>query len=53
MFKVKEIKTGQIYQVLDVRFVEIFSMTEFLIWKNDKWTWALADEFVPPNYEAK
>jgi len=51
MFKAKDYKTKQIYQVLSVQVVQPFNMTQFLIWENAQWKWAPAERFVPPNYE--
>lgn len=52
MFKVKEIKTGKIFQVLDV-YCDDYSKSWFLLWIDDGWRWRAADEFVPPNYIIK
>ena len=51
MFKVKDKKTKQIYQVLDTMIDDIFGVTFFLVWDNGGWRWRLAKNFIPPNYE--
>lgn len=52
MFKVKEIKTGDIYEVLDTYCGDApFHHTYFLIWKNLGWRWYPAKNFIPPNVE--
>lgn len=53
MFKVKRKDTGEIYQVLDVYYQELYHQTYFLVWDNNGWRWRPATSFVPPNYEAK
>lgn len=53
MFKVKRKDTGEIVQVLDTYFEELFHQTYFFIWENDGWRWRPAKNFVPPNWEAK
>ena len=50
MFKVKEIKTQKIYQVLDT-YCDDYGKAFFLIWENEGWRWRPADNFVPPNYK--
>lgn len=49
MFKVKEIKTGEIIQVLDT-FCDEYGAAWFLIWVG-KWVWRPAADYVPPNYK--
>jgi hypothetical protein len=51
MFKVKNRKTQEIVQVLNVYLDEIYGITYFLIWENNSWRWRLADNYVPPNWE--
>lgn len=51
MFKVKNIKTGNIDTVLDT-YCDDFGKTWFLLWRN-KWVWRAADNFCPPNYTPK
>lgn len=51
MFRVKRIKTGEILQVLDTWFDELFHQTYFLVWENNGWRWRLASNFAPPNWE--
>ena len=51
MFRVKRIKTGEILQVLDTWFDELFHQTYFLVWENNGWRWRPASSFVPPNWE--
>lgn len=51
MFKVKRIKTGEILQVLDTWFDELFHQTYFLVWENNGWRWRPASNFAPPNWE--
>lgn len=53
MFKVKNIKTEEIIQVLDTTVDEIFGTTFFLVWENNGWRWRPAKNYVPPNYENK
>lgn len=53
MFKVKRIKTGEILQVLDTWFDELFHQTYFLVWENNGWRWRPASSFVPPGIEVK
>jgi len=48
MFKVKEIKTSKIVQVLDT-YCDEYGKTWFLIWTG-RWSWRAADNFCPPNY---
>ena len=52
MFKVKKIKTNEIFQVLDT-YCDEYGKTWFLLWVGDKWGWRAADDFVPPNYIVK
>lgn len=52
MFKVKNIKTNEIIQILDT-YCDDFGKTWFLIWAKNKWAWRAADDFVPPNYQPK
>lgn len=47
MFKVKNIKTNKIIQVLDT-YCDNYSKTWFLIWDNG-WCWRPASNFCPPN----
>lgn len=51
MFKVKNIKTKEIIQVLDTMVDDIFGVTFFLVWENKSWRWRPAKNYVPPNYE--
>lgn len=53
MFNVKRIKTGEILQVLDTTFDEMFHKTYFLVWENNAWRWRDSKNFVPPNVEIK
>lgn len=53
MFKVKDRLCGIVYQVLDVRYDEMYNKTYFFIWADDKWAWEDATLFVPPNYNEK
>lgn len=53
MFKAKRKDTGEVFQVLDTWFDEIFHQTYFFVWDNDGWRWRPATKFVPPNYEIK
>ena len=52
MFKVKNIKTNQIIQVLDT-YCDEYGKTWFLIWATNKWAWRSANDYVPPNYQPK
>ena len=52
MFKVKEIKTQKIIQVLDA-YCDEYGKAWFLIWENDGWRWRPAESYVPPNYGPK
>ena len=52
MFKVKNIKTNEIIQVLDT-YCDDFGKTWFLTWATNKWAWRAADDYVPPNYQIK
>ena len=52
MFKVKEIKTGKILQVLDTHCDE-YGKAWFLFWVGEKWGWRPADNYCPPNYIPK
>lgn len=52
MFKVKNIETNKIVQVLDT-YLDEWANTYFLIWENDGWRWRPARNFVPPNYIKK
>ena len=52
MFKVKEIKTEKIIQVLDA-WCDEYGKTWFLIWYADGWRWRPADNYCPPNYIPK
>lgn len=52
MFKVKEIKTGKILQVLD-SYCDDYGKTWFLFWVGNKWGWRSADNYCPPNYIPK
>ena len=49
MFNAKRIDTGQIFQVLDTFFDDLFHLTYFLVWDNGGWRWRPASNFVPPN----
>ena len=49
MFKVKDRKTGEILQVLDV-FCDEYGKAHFLFWINEGWRWRPADKYCPPNY---
>ena len=51
MFKVKNKKTSEIVQVLDVYMDPIYSKTFFFIWENNGWRWRNSDNYVPPNFE--
>ena len=51
MFKVKDIKTNEIVQVLDTHCDE-YGKAWFLLWK-DKWVWRAADNYCPPNVTPK
>jgi len=53
MFNAKRIDTGEIFQVLDTHFDELFHVTYFLVWDNNGWRWRPAYKFVPPNVEVK
>ena len=52
MFKVKEIKSGNILQVLDT-YCDEYGKAWFLFWVGDKWGWRPADNYCPPNYIPK
>lgn len=52
MFKVKSIKTNEIFQVLDT-YCDDYGKTWFLLWINDGWRWRAASDFCPPNYVKK
>lgn len=52
MFKVKNIKTGEIITVLSA-YCDEYGKSWFLIWANDKWAWRPGDNYCPPNYEPK
>ena len=52
MFKVKNIKTNEIVQVLSV-YCDDYGKSWFLFWENDSWRWRPSDIFCPPNYEPK
>lgn len=52
MFKVKNIKTNEIVQVLDT-YCDEYGKTWFLLWINDGWRWRAANDFVPPNFSPK
>lgn len=49
MFNAKRKDSGQIYQVLDTFFDDLFHMTYFLVWDNGGWRWRPASNFIPPN----
>lgn len=51
MFKAKRKDTGEILQVLDVWFDELFHKTYFFVWDKGGWRWRPADKFVPPGIE--
>ena len=51
MFRVKNIKTKEIFQVLDTMVDDVYGVTFFLIWEAHGWRWRDAKNFVPPNYE--
>ena len=51
MFRVKNIKTKEIVQVLDTMVDEVFGVTFFFVWENNGWRWRPAKNYVPPNYE--
>ena len=53
MFRVKNIKTKEIIQVLDTMVDDVYGITFFLIWENNGWRWRDAKNFVPPNYETE
>lgn len=53
MFNAKRIDTGEIFQVLDTHFDELFHSTYFLVWDNGGWRWRPASKFIPPNVEVK
>ena len=53
MFNAKRIDTGEIFQVLDTHFDELFHSTYFLVWDNSGWRWRPASKFIPPNVEVK
>ena len=53
MFKVKRIKDGEIFQVLDTYIDDVYGITYFFLWDNDGWRWRAAKNFCPPNYEVK
>ena len=52
MFKVKNVKTNEIVQVLSV-YCDEYGKSWFLFWENDSWRWRPSDNFCPPNYEPK
>lgn len=52
MFKVKNIKSGEITQVLSV-YCDEYGKSWFLIWDNNHWHWLSANKFCPPNYTPK
>ena len=52
MFKVKNVKTNEIIQVLST-YCDEYGKAWFLIWENDGWRWRAADKFCPPNYVSK
>jgi len=52
MFKVKNITTGNIEQVLSV-FCDEYGKAWFLFWVGKKWAWRPADNYCPPNYTPK
>lgn len=52
MFKVKNIKTNEIVQVLAAHCDE-YGKAWFLIWDQDAFRWRPSDNFVPPNYIKK
>lgn len=52
MFKVKNVKTNDIVQVLST-YCDEYGKAWFLIWENDGWRWRAADKFCPPNYVPK
>ena len=51
MFRVKNIKTKEIFQVLDTMVDDVYGVTFFLIWENHGGSWRDAKNFGPPNYE--
>ena len=51
MFKVKNIKTKEVIQVLDTMVDDIFGVTFFFVWENNGWRWRPAKNYDPPNYE--
>jgi hypothetical protein len=51
MFKVKNIKTKEIVQVLDTMVDKVFGVTFFFVWENNGWRWRPAKNYVPTNYE--
>lgn len=53
MFKVKRIKDGEIFQVLDTYIDDMYGITYFFLWDNDGWHWRAAKNYCPPNYEIK
>ena len=53
MFRVKNIKTKEIVQVLDTYIDMPFQDTYFLIWENNGWRWRNSKNYVPPNVEVK
>lgn len=52
MFKVKNIRTGNIEQALSV-FCDEYGKAWFLFWVGEKWAWRPADNYCPPNYTPK
>ena len=51
MFNAKHKQQNKVYQVLAVRFDEMYNKTYFLIWDIFKWKWVDSLEFVPPNWQ--
>lgn len=52
MFRAKNIKTGEIVQVLDTTCTD-YGEPWFLLWINNKWSWRPGHEYCPPNYIPK
>ena len=51
MFNARHKQRSIIYQILVVRFDEMYNKTYFLIWDKNKWKWIDSEEFCPPNYD--
>lgn len=51
MFNAKHKQQNKVYQVLAVRFDEMYNKTYFLVWDVFKWKWIDSLEFVPPNWQ--